>query len=55
MRKRGPGRPKGSKNGARKPQKRGRKHIFTPAQKRVLGRMIAGALKRQLRALARAL
>lgn len=29
--------------------KRGRKHIFTPEQKRVLERMIRGALKEQLR------
>lgn len=35
--------------------KRGRKHIFTPEQKRVLERMIRGALKVQLRSAARGL
>ena len=35
--------------------KRGRKHIFTPEQKRVLERMIRGALKEQLRSAARGL
>lgn len=35
--------------------KRGRKAIFTPEQKRVLNRMIRGALKEQLRTVARGL
>ena len=35
--------------------KRGRKHIFTPEQKRVLERMIREALKVQLRSAARGL
>ena len=35
--------------------KRGRKAIFTDEQKRLLGRMIRGALKEQLRSLARSL
>lgn len=33
--------------------KRGRKAIFTPEQKRVLERMIRGALKEQLRGVVR--
>lgn len=33
--------------------KRGRKPIFSDAQKRLLGRMIRGALKEQLRTAAR--
>lgn len=53
--KRGPGRPKGSKNGAPKLGKRGRKAIFTDAQKRVLKRMIGASLKSELRALVKAL
>lgn len=35
--------------------KRGRKAIFTDEQKRLLGRMIRGALKEQLRHVARGL
>lgn len=55
-RKRGPGPPKGSMNGKGiGKSKRGRKAIFTPAQKRVLDRMIGASLKSELRALARAL
>lgn len=34
---------------------RGRKPIFTPEQKRLLGRMIRGALKEQLRGVVRGL
>lgn len=47
------------KNPARKPKTRkakstrGRKPIFTPEQKRLLGRMISVALKEQLRAVVR--
>lgn len=54
-RKRAPGRPKGSKYHARNGAKRGRKAIFTPAQKRVLDRMIAASLKTELRTLVKAL
>jgi hypothetical protein len=46
----------GSTNGAGKGKsKRGRKAIFTPAQKRVLDRMIAASLKAELRTLVKAL
>lgn len=38
-----------------RPWKRGRKPIFTAAQKRVLARMIRGALKEELRTLVRTL
>lgn len=55
-RKRSPGRPKGSKNGTGKSKvKRGRKAIFTPAQRRVLNRMIGASLKAELRVLVKAL
>lgn len=56
--KRKPGRPKGSKN-KNPPKKggsgkRGRKAIFTDAQKKLLDRMIRTSLKAELRALVRA-
>jgi len=50
-RKRKVGRPKTRKAGG----KRGRKPIFTPQQKSVLGRMINQALRVELRTLARSL
>jgi len=57
MKKRGVGRPKGSTNAktAKVKGKRGRKAIFTPAQKSSLDKMIRASLKSELRAIARAL
>ncbi|MBI3829792.1 MAG: hypothetical protein HY291_09760 [Planctomycetes bacterium] len=47
-------RPRSSKNSSGR-LKRGRKPIFTGEQKRVLDRLIRGALKDQLRGLVKAL
>jgi len=57
MKKRGVGRPKGSTTVkvAKAKGKRGRKAIFTPAQKTSLDKMIRASLKNELRAIARAL
>lgn len=57
MKKRGVGRPKGSitVKVAKAKGKRGRKAIFTPAQKVSLDKMIRASLKNELRAMSRAL
>lgn len=50
------GRPKGNKNGSSNSRgKRGRKAIFTEAQKKILERMIRTSLKTELKTLVRAL
>ncbi|MBI3830226.1 MAG: hypothetical protein HY291_11955 [Planctomycetes bacterium] len=53
--KRGPGRPKGSNHSSSRNSKRGRKPIFSEAQKRVLNRMICASLKSELKTLVKAL
>ncbi|MBI3832186.1 MAG: hypothetical protein HY291_21875 [Planctomycetes bacterium] len=48
---------RGSKNAGKRPSsvKRGRKAIFTPAQKNVLERMIRSSLKGELKTLVKSL